>query len=98
VLGGSKITTAREGAMSEDSSMRLLEKELDRQGQQIIDHRKATREELEQLQGEVKELPALRREVQMLSDTVKSNTQVMYILVGLLISSGALGALLKGVL
>jgi hypothetical protein len=83
--------------MADDNAMRLLEKELDRQGKQIVDHRKAAAAELEELEQDVKDLPALRREVQMLSDTVKSNTQVMYILVGLLISSGILGALLKGV-
>jgi hypothetical protein len=82
--------------MTDDSSMRLLEKELDRQKDQLVDYRRTGKAELAELEGQIKDVSALRKEVQILSETVKSNTQVMYILVGLLISSGILGALLKG--
>jgi hypothetical protein len=75
-------------AMSDEPSpMNLLMKELDRQG-----------DEVELLRTGVSEVPALRKEVEMLKETVRSNTQVMYILVGLLITSGAATALLKGVI
>lgn len=82
--------------MADDDAMRLLEKELDRQKDQLVDYRRASKAEMAELEGDVKDVSALRKEVQILSETVKSNTQVMYILVGLLISSGILGALLKG--
>lgn len=84
--------------MTEEIATRLLEKELDRQGAELTDFRRDVKEELTELRQETKETPALRREVAMLKDTVRSNTQVMYVLVGLLISSGALTALLKGVI
>jgi hypothetical protein len=75
---------------------RLLEKELDRQAEQLVEYRRAGKAEVAELEKEIKDVSALRKEVQILSETVKSNTQVMYILVGLLISSGIIGALLKG--
>jgi hypothetical protein len=84
--------------LTEEIATRLLEKELDRQGAELTDFRRDVKEELTELRQETKETPALRREVAMLKDTVRSNTQVMYVLVGLLISSGALTALLKGVI
>jgi hypothetical protein len=71
----------------ESSTTRLLEKELDRQGGEISE-----------LKTEVKVLPSIRTEVEMLKETVKQNTQVMYILVGLIISSGAITALITKVL
>jgi hypothetical protein len=84
--------------MTDDDAMRLLEKELDRQQEQLIEFRQASKTEVAALEGEVKTVPALRKEVEMLKETVRSNTQVMYVLVGLIISSGIAGALLKGVI
>lgn len=75
--------------MADDRSepLRLLEKQLDRQGSEIDELRRGQ-----------EEVPGLRKEVAMLKETVRSNTQVMYVLVGLIISSGFAGALLKGVI
>ncbi len=55
-------------------------------------------ETLEHHDEEIRTVGALRKEVEMLKETVRSNTQVMYILVGLIISSGIAGALLKGLI
>lgn len=55
-------------------------------------------EKLDQHDEKLESLSSLRTEVEMLKETVKSNTQVMYGLALLLISSGAITALLKGVI
>jgi hypothetical protein len=82
-------TTPEEARVADDRSepLRLLEKQLDRQGSEIDELRRGQ-----------EEVPGLRKEVAMLKETVRSNTQVMYVLVGLIISSGFAGALLKGVI
>jgi hypothetical protein len=81
-----------------DPTMRFLEKELDRQAAEQIDFRRDIQTDVDAIRDKVEDVPALRREVEMLKETVRSNTQVMYVLVGLLISSGAITAFLKGVI
>lgn len=84
--------------MTDENTNRLLEKELDRQAEQLVEFREASKGEARELRKEVKDVPALQKEVEMLRDTVKSNTSVMYLLVGVIITSGLAGALLKGVI
>lgn len=84
--------------MPEDDAMRWLEKELDRQGEALIEYRTESKAESAALREEVKDLPAIRKEAELVKDTLRQNTQVIYVLIGLIISSGALTALLKGVI
>jgi hypothetical protein len=71
-------------ADANSETQRFLEKELDRQERDIA-----------ALENEVRDVPGLRKEVGMLRESVRSNTNAVYTLVAVIIGTGLLGALLK---
>lgn len=70
--------------MNEPTPLRLISERQDRLDQRIGD-----------VEGDVEEIPVLRKEVAMLTKAVDRNTNALYTVVGTIVATGVVGFLLE---